>query len=116
MKNRVLWLANLVRDLRFAFRQMARNPGFAATAILVLGLGMGVSVAIFAFVDAALFEPLPYANPSRLMSVNESDTRFPRWPLSYPDFLDWQRMSWTEHPSDRKGPSNLNGHRTARAP
>jgi len=93
LKNRVLWLDNLVRDLRFALRQMARNPGFAATAILVLGLGMGISVAIFAFVDAALLEPLPYANPSRLMSVNESNARFPRWPLSYPDFLDWQRMN-----------------------
>ncbi|HEY1805806.1 MAG TPA: ABC transporter permease [Terracidiphilus sp.] len=93
LRNRVVWLDHLVRDLRFAFRQMARNPGFAATAILVLGLGMGVSVAIFAFVDAALLEPLPYANPSRLMSVNESNARFPRWPLSYPDFLDWQRMN-----------------------
>ncbi|HEY1648018.1 MAG TPA: ABC transporter permease [Terracidiphilus sp.] len=93
LRNRLLWLDNLVRDLRFAFRQMARNPGFAATAILVLGLGMGVSVAIFAFVDAALLEPLPYTNPSRLLSVNESNMRFPRWPLSYPDFLDWQRMN-----------------------
>src|SRR5271156_1377130 len=61
LKHRVLWLDNLIRDFRFAVRQMARNPGFAATAILVLGLGMGVSVAIFAFVDAALLEPLPYA-------------------------------------------------------
>jgi hypothetical protein len=85
----VLWLDNLVRDLRFAFRQMGRNSGFTATAVLVLGLGMGVSVAIFAFVDAALLEPLPYTNPSRLVSVNESNTRSPRWPLSYPDFLDW---------------------------
>src|SRR6201999_2208453 len=43
-------LDNLIRDFRFAIRQMARNPGFAATADLVLGLGMGVSAAIFAFV------------------------------------------------------------------
>ena len=93
LRHRVLWLDNLIRDFRFALRQMARNPGFATTAILVLGLGMGVSVAIFAFVDAALLEPLPYANPSRLMSVNESNPRFPRWPLSYPDFFDWQRMN-----------------------
>ena len=64
LRHRVLWLDNLIRDFRFALRQMARNPGFAATAVLVLGLGMGVSVAIFAFVDAALLEPLPYGNPS----------------------------------------------------
>jgi macrolide transport system ATP-binding/permease protein len=70
-----------------------KNPGFAATAILVLALGIGASVAIFAFVDAALLEPLPYANPSRLMSVNESDVAYPSWPLSYPDYLDWQRLN-----------------------
>ena len=73
LKDRVEWFDNLVRDLKFAIRQMVKNPGFAATAILVLALGIGASVAIFAFVDAALLEPLPYAHPSRLMSVNESD-------------------------------------------
>jgi len=59
----------------------------------VLALGMGVSVAIFGFVDAALLEPLPYANPVRLMSVNESNVKSPRWPLSYSDYLDWQRLN-----------------------
>ena len=59
----------------------------------MLALGIGASVAIFAFVDAALLEPLPYANPSRLMSVNESSVESPRWPLSYPDYLDWQRLN-----------------------
>ena len=54
---------------------------------------MGVSVAIFGFVDAALLQPLPYANPERLMSVNESNVESPRWPLSYPDYLDWQRLN-----------------------
>ena len=50
----------VAQDLRFALRQMRKNPGFAVTAILILALGMGVSVAIFGFVDAALLEPLPY--------------------------------------------------------
>jgi macrolide transport system ATP-binding/permease protein len=93
LKDRVEWFDNLVRDMKFAIRQMVRNPGFAATAVLVLALGIGASLAIFSFVDAALLEPLPYANPSRLMSVNESSADFPRWPLSYPDFLDWQRLN-----------------------
>src|ERR1700729_4616459 len=64
LKDRVEWFDNLIRDLRFAVRQMVKDPGFAATAIFVLALGIGASVAIFAFVDAALLQPLPYANPS----------------------------------------------------
>ena len=60
---------------------------------MVLALAMSVSVAIFGFVDAALLQPLPYANPERLMSVNESNLELPRWPLSYPDYLDWQRLN-----------------------
>ena len=47
-------METVVQDLRFALRQMRKNPGFAATAVLILALGMGASVAIFAFVDAAL--------------------------------------------------------------
>jgi macrolide transport system ATP-binding/permease protein len=93
LRNRVVCLGNLVRDMKFAIRHLVKNPGFAVTAILVLALGTGGSVAIFGFVDAALLEPLPYANPGRLMSVNESSVESQRWPLSYPDFLDWQRLN-----------------------
>src|SRR5215472_8134071 len=90
----VAFRAETVRqDMHFALRQWAKCPGFAFTAIFILALGMGVSVAIFGFVDTALLQPLPYANPSRLMSVNESNAEAPRWPLSYPDFLDWQRLN-----------------------
>ena len=84
---------NLVGDLRFALRQLLKRPGFAVTATVVLALGIGVSVAIFGFVDAALLEPLPYANPGRLMSVNESSVESPRWPFSYPDYVDMQRLN-----------------------
>ena len=93
LRSRIVWFDNLRRDIHFTIRQLARNPGFAAVALIVLALGIGASVAIFAFVDAALLEPLPYSNPGRIMSVNESDTGLPGWPLSYPDFLDWQALN-----------------------
>lgn len=93
LKNRVAWIDNLVQDARFAVRQLVKNPGFSVTAILVLALGFGACVAIFGFVDAALLKPLPYANPGRLMSVNEGSVESRRWPLSYPDYLDWQRLN-----------------------
>jgi macrolide transport system ATP-binding/permease protein len=83
----------VLQDLRYALRQLRKNPGFAATAIMILALGIGASVAIFAFVDAALIKPLPYSNPTRLVAVNESTDLFPRNNLSYPDYLDWKRMN-----------------------
>lgn len=93
LRSRIVWLDNLANDLKFALRQLVKNPGFAFVAILVLALGIGASVAIFSFVDAALLEPLPYANPTRLMSVNEGSRESHPWPLSYPGFLDWQRLN-----------------------
>jgi macrolide transport system ATP-binding/permease protein len=81
----------MLQDLRFGGRQLRKNPGFAVTAILMLALGMCASVAIFAFVDAALIKPLPYAEPTRLVDVTEIAGSFGRANLSYPDYLDWKK-------------------------
>jgi predicted permease len=83
----------LLQDFRYALRQLRKSPGFACTAILVLTLGISASVSIFAFVDAALIKPLPYANPTRLVDVTESASMFPRANLSYPDYLDWKELN-----------------------
>jgi len=82
-------------DLRFAVRQLRKNPGFAMTAILMLALGIGASTAIFSFVDAALIRPLPFAQPKRLVDVDESAPMFPRSNLSRDDYDDWKRMNST---------------------
>ena len=84
-------IETVIQDFRFAVRQLRKNPGFAATAILILTLGIGASVAIFSFVDAALIRPLPYQNPSRLVVLFESIPLGPRFHLSYLDYLDWKR-------------------------
>jgi predicted permease len=79
------------QDLHFAMRQLRKNPGFAATSILILALGIASSVAIFAFVDAALIKPLPYMDSSRLAVLYESIAIGPKFHLSYFDYLDWKR-------------------------
>jgi predicted permease len=83
-----------IHDLRFAVRQLVKHRGFAATAILVLALGIAANVAIFAFVDAAIVKPLPYTDPSRLITVfgarpQDASARI-RGSVSYLDFLDWR--------------------------
>jgi len=87
----VPFLENLLRDTRYAIRQLRKNPGFTCTAVLVLGLGICASVAIFAFVDATLIKPLPYRDPARLVGLFETVQFCPQCPLSYPDYLDWKR-------------------------
>jgi macrolide transport system ATP-binding/permease protein len=86
-------LESLVQDIRFSLRQLRRSPGFTITAILMLSLGIGASIAIFAFVDASLIKPLPYADPTRLADVAEHGVAFPRSNLSYQDFVDWKRLN-----------------------
>ena len=90
---RVDVIENLAQDLRFALRQLSKNAGFTATAMLMLGLGMCASVAIFAFVDAALIKPLPYPDANRLVGVFEQTAQIPRSNLSYQDYLDWRRLN-----------------------
>ncbi|HLY41605.1 MAG TPA: ABC transporter permease [Terracidiphilus sp.] len=90
---RVEWLDNVLRDIRFAIRQLTHNPGFAATAIFVLALGFGASISIFDLVDTALIKPLPYRDPGRLVSVFETVESCPLCNVSYQNFRDWQRMA-----------------------
>jgi macrolide transport system ATP-binding/permease protein len=84
---------NFLQDLRFALRQLRKNPGFTLTAVLVLSLGIAASTSIFGFVDAALIRPLPYPEPNRLVDVTESIALFPRASISYLDYLDWKRLN-----------------------
>ena len=86
-------MTGLVQDIRYALRQLRRSLGFTCTTVLVLALGISASVAIFAFVDAALVRPLPYAEPTRLVDVTESAAVMPRANLSYMDYLDWKRLN-----------------------
>src|SRR5258706_8497354 len=56
----------IVQDVRYAVRTLAKNPGFAAAAILSLAIGIGANTAIFSVTDALLLRPLPYKDADRL--------------------------------------------------
>ena len=75
---------DLGRDLRYAFRQFRRAPGFAAVAVLCLGLGIGVNTSIFGVINAVMLRPMPVAGPDRLVYVGRAAG--PGW--SYPDYRD----------------------------
>jgi putative ABC transport system permease protein len=61
------FLASFTQDLRYAFRQFRRNPGFALVAIITLGLGIGASTAIFSVIDNVLLEPFPYKDARHIV-------------------------------------------------
>src|SRR5829696_3588748 len=85
-------MRTLLNDVRYAVRTLARQPGFAAVAVLTLALGIGANTAIFSVIDAALLRSLPYREPARLVHLWETKRSrdFERREASYPDFLDWR--------------------------
>jgi putative ABC transport system permease protein len=83
-------MMSLLRDTRFGFRLLRKNPGFAAVAILALALGIGANTAIFSVVYATLLAPLPYPQADQLVVVR-STVAGNKNVASAGDFLDWQR-------------------------
>lgn len=96
-RSREVWqlsfVESIVHDLKFAFRQLRKTPGFTVTAILVLAIGIAASVSIFAFVNAALLKPLPYQDAAHLVAVFGTTASCPQCPISYPDYQDWKRSN-----------------------
>jgi predicted permease len=88
-------MESVMKDVALAFRLFARNPAFAAVAVLTIALGIGANTAIFSVVRGVLLRPLPYADPDRLVMVwNELLTRNVRnFPISPPDLKDFREQS-----------------------
>ncbi len=88
-------LHQLLQDIQYAARQMRANPGFTIVVTLALALGIGVNTAIFSIVDAVLLNPLPYADPDRLMDVANRWDGASAAALSEPEYLDYAEQSRT---------------------
>ncbi|HXI90675.1 MAG TPA: ABC transporter permease, partial [Blastocatellia bacterium] len=87
-------MTTLIQDLRYAFRMLLKNPGFAAVAVIALALGIGANTAIFSVVNTILLRSLPYDDPDRLMVVKENKLpQFPEFSVSPGNFLDWQKQN-----------------------
>jgi putative ABC transport system permease protein len=88
-------MKDLGTDILYAWRQLARSPGFAATAVLLVALGTGANFAIYSILDAVLLRPLPFAQPDRLAEISETGVEDParQLPVSVPDFFDWRQQS-----------------------
>src|SRR6059058_5324632 len=80
----------MIREIRYAVRQLAKHPGFTLVSALTLALGIGANSAIFSVVDALLLRPLPYRDPGRLVWVENTLRVMGMSFTSGADYLEWR--------------------------
>ena len=100
-----------MNDLRFAFRQLLKYPGFTAVAVLTLALGIGANTALFSVVNGVLLRPLPFHEHDRLVTLWESSPTqgVDQQNVSPPNFADWQAQgSAFEEMAFWTGPNDFN--------
>src|SRR6516165_7415447 len=80
----------MIRDFKFAFRQLFKTPGFTIAAATVLALGIGVNTAVFSLVNTLFFAPPSYAKPHEMVQLFSQDKKDPKKfrGFSYPTYLD----------------------------
>jgi putative ABC transport system permease protein len=89
----MLSIHSVLADCRYALRQLGKNPGFTAVAVLTLALGIGATTAIFSVVYGVLLRPLPYPDPNRIMAVFEVTSKGRPSRLADPNFDDFRDQS-----------------------
>jgi predicted permease len=83
----------LLRDLRYAARQLSRAPGFTTTVVLTLALGIGATTAIFSCVYGLLLKSLPFPDEHSLVAISTVNANVEGGiEATYPDYLDWRNQ------------------------
>jgi len=85
----------MIRDFKFAFRQLFKAPGFTIAAATVLALGIGVNTAVFSLVNTLFFAPPSYARPHEMVQLFSQDKKDPKKcrGFSYPTYLDIRQQN-----------------------
>ena len=89
------WFEMILHDVRFALRQLRRNPGFTTAAVLTLAMGIGTTTALFTVVHSVLLTPLPFKDSGRLLRLYEhsTDDTFPYNSNAAGIFAEWKKRS-----------------------
>jgi len=92
-------LDDLARDIRLAFRTLAKSPAFSTVAVLTLAIGVGANTAIFSMLNGVILRALSYRQPQQLYVINENVPQYtrqspwgPYFPVNAGNFLLWQHQ------------------------
>jgi putative ABC transport system permease protein len=85
----------MLKDIRFAFRQLLKQPAFTAIAVITVALAIGATTAVLSLVNGLLVRPLPYRDPQRLVLLLQhfKSQNLERIPVSPPEFKDYERRA-----------------------